>query len=179
MQKRKGIVRFCFSILKHVFFFQKLMVSETNGLSCFVQHRTGCLVGCLRKLQKWCLSSIFDEYQRFAAAKARVSDQRFIELFDTSSFKHLPISLSGSNRWQPSYGTHYYNRIIWKGMSSLSTFLLRKEYLSSKIPSPTKTRNYSVRKHQRHIAFGSNNYVSSSVRPSSLATMCSFFFNCS
>ncbi|GLT75211.1 hypothetical protein SLA2020_469510 [Shorea laevis] len=49
------------------------------------KHRTGCLVGCLRKLQKWCLTSIFDEYQRFAAAKARVSDQRFIELFDVSS----------------------------------------------------------------------------------------------
>ncbi|XVF26128.1 hypothetical protein REPUB_Repub13aG0273300 [Reevesia pubescens] len=43
------------------------------------KHRTGCLVGCLRKLQRWCLSSIFDEYQRFAAAKARVSDQRFME----------------------------------------------------------------------------------------------------
>ncbi|KAF2309057.1 hypothetical protein GH714_000294 [Hevea brasiliensis] len=40
------------------------------------KHRTGCLVGCLRKLQRWYLSSIFDEYQRFAAAKARVSDQR-------------------------------------------------------------------------------------------------------
>ncbi|XP_039049155.1 tyrosine-protein phosphatase DSP1-like isoform X2 [Hibiscus syriacus] len=39
------------------------------------KHRTGCLVGCLRKLQRWCLSSVFDEYQRFAAAKARVSDQ--------------------------------------------------------------------------------------------------------
>ncbi|KAJ6334253.1 hypothetical protein OIU78_011200 [Salix suchowensis] len=39
------------------------------------KHRTGCLVGCLRKLQQWCLTSIFDEYQRFAAAKARVSDQ--------------------------------------------------------------------------------------------------------
>ncbi|CAK7349043.1 unnamed protein product [Dovyalis caffra] len=49
------------------------------------KHRTGCLVGCLRKLQKWCLSSIFDEYQRFAAAKARVSDQRFMELFDVST----------------------------------------------------------------------------------------------
>ncbi|KAH9315568.1 hypothetical protein KI387_024195, partial [Taxus chinensis] len=30
------------------------------------KHRTGCLVGCLRKVQSWCLSSIFDEYQRFA-----------------------------------------------------------------------------------------------------------------
>ncbi|GAV61234.1 Y_phosphatase2 domain-containing protein [Cephalotus follicularis] len=58
------------------------------------KHRTGCLVGCLRKLQRWCLSSIFDEYQRFAAAKARVSDQRFIELFDISSFRHIPLPSS-------------------------------------------------------------------------------------
>ncbi|GMJ00655.1 plant and fungi atypical dual-specificity phosphatase 1 [Hibiscus trionum] len=58
------------------------------------KHRTGCLVGCLRKLQRWCLSSVFDEYQRFAAAKARVSDQRFMELFDVSSFK-----ASAENAW--------------------------------------------------------------------------------
>nr|KJB63321.1 hypothetical protein B456_010G185200 [Gossypium raimondii] len=51
------------------------------------KHRTGCLVGCLRKMQRWYLSSIFDEYQRFAGAKARVSDQRFIERFDVSSSK--------------------------------------------------------------------------------------------
>uniref|UniRef100_A0A2P2K1U8 diphosphoinositol-polyphosphate diphosphatase n=1 Tax=Rhizophora mucronata TaxID=61149 RepID=A0A2P2K1U8_RHIMU len=62
------------------------------------KHRTGCLVGCLRKLQRWYLSSIFDEYQRFAAAKARVSDQRFIELFDVSSLKHIPMSFSSSKR---------------------------------------------------------------------------------
>ncbi|GMP53854.1 hypothetical protein CsSME_00019200 [Camellia sinensis var. sinensis] len=62
------------------------------------KHRTGCLVGCFRKLQRWCLSSVFDEYQRFAAAKSRVSDQRFMELFDASSFKHLPMSFSCSMR---------------------------------------------------------------------------------
>ncbi|KAL8205290.1 hypothetical protein R6Q57_008841 [Mikania cordata] len=54
------------------------------------KHRTGCLVGCLRKIQRWCLTSIFDEYQRFAAAKARLSDQRFMELFDASGFKDIP-----------------------------------------------------------------------------------------
>ncbi|KAL6594383.1 hypothetical protein ACP70R_048576 [Stipagrostis hirtigluma subsp. patula] len=58
------------------------------------KHRTGCVVGCLRKLQCWCLTSIFDEYQRFAAAKARVSDLRFIELFDISSIKHTPGSFT-------------------------------------------------------------------------------------
>eukprot|EP00039_Didymoeca_costata_P012022 m.172075 g.172075 ORF g.172075 m.172075 type:complete len:179 (-) comp15360_c0_seq21:806-1342(-) len=48
------------------------------------KHRTGCLVGCLRKLQNWCHSSICDEYRRFAAPKARALDQQFIELFDIS-----------------------------------------------------------------------------------------------
>ncbi|XP_068640731.1 probable tyrosine-protein phosphatase DSP4 [Aristolochia californica] len=62
------------------------------------KHRTGCLVGCLRKLQRWCLSSVFDEYQRFAAAKARVSDQRFMERFDVSSLKHLPSSFTCAKR---------------------------------------------------------------------------------
>ena len=32
----------------------------------FFQHRTGCVVGCLRKLHKWCLSSVFDKYMHFA-----------------------------------------------------------------------------------------------------------------
>ncbi|XP_054797331.1 tyrosine-protein phosphatase DSP1-like [Prosopis cineraria] len=63
------------------------------------KHRTGCVVGCFRKLQKWCLSSVFDEYLRFAAAKARVSDMRFVESFDTSSLlAHLPMSFSFSQR---------------------------------------------------------------------------------
>ncbi|KAM1059474.1 hypothetical protein ACFX13_024798 [Malus domestica] len=62
------------------------------------KHRTGCLVGCLRKLQRWCLTSVFDEYQRFAAAKARVADQRFMEMFDVSSLKHLPMTFSCSKR---------------------------------------------------------------------------------
>jgi len=53
------------------------------------QHRTGCLVGCYRKLQKWRLASVIDEYLRFAAAKARISDQLFMESFDVSNLKPL------------------------------------------------------------------------------------------
>ncbi|WRX27519.1 Atypical dual-specificity phosphatase Siw14-like - like 3 [Theobroma cacao] len=77
---------------------------KANGIRLFqfgidgCKHRTGCLVGCLRKVQRWCLSSIFDEYQRFAAAKARVSDQRFMERFEVSSLKHSPTTFSCSKR---------------------------------------------------------------------------------
>ncbi|KAI5409267.1 Tyrosine-protein phosphatase dsp5 [Lathyrus oleraceus] len=46
------------------------------------KHRTGCVVGCFRKMQNWCLSSVFEEYQRYAGAKSRTADLTFIEMFD-------------------------------------------------------------------------------------------------
>eukprot|EP00124_Ichthyophonus_hoferi_P001043 Ihof_evm5s47 gene=Ihof_evmTU5s47 len=33
------------------------------------RHRTGTLIGCLRKLQRWNLTSIFEEYRRYAGTK--------------------------------------------------------------------------------------------------------------
>ncbi|XP_074556320.1 inositol diphosphatase DSP1-like [Curcuma longa] len=53
------------------------------------KHRTGCVVGCLRKMQRWCLVSIFDEYKCIATVKARISDQNFIEGFDVTSLTQL------------------------------------------------------------------------------------------
>lgn len=47
-----------------------------------VQHRTGCVIGCLRKIMGWELGNIFPEYHHYADPKARVLDERFIELFD-------------------------------------------------------------------------------------------------
>ena len=46
------------------------------------KHRVGCIVGILRKLQEWSLSSIFDEYRRFAGLKGRIADQDYIEAYD-------------------------------------------------------------------------------------------------
>ena len=44
--------------------FRPLLIHCTKGT-----HRTGCVVGCLRKLEEWSLTSIFDEYQRYAGSK--------------------------------------------------------------------------------------------------------------
>ncbi|KAK7340362.1 hypothetical protein VNO77_21064 [Canavalia gladiata] len=57
------------------------------------KHRTGCLVGCLRKLQNWCLSSVFEEYQRFAGVKSRITDLTFIEMFDILSLRQCLYSI--------------------------------------------------------------------------------------
>lgn len=50
----------------------------------------GTIVGCLRKLQRWNLTSIFEEYRRYAGPKVRVLNEQFIELFDTDLVR-VPI----------------------------------------------------------------------------------------
>ncbi|KAK1319556.1 putative tyrosine-protein phosphatase [Acorus calamus] len=57
------------------------------------KHRTGCLVGCFRKLQNWCLSSVFEEYQRFAGAKSRIADLKYIEMFDVTSIRQCLLGI--------------------------------------------------------------------------------------
>lgn len=47
------------------------------------RHRTGTVVGCLRKLQCWNLTSVLEEYRRYAGGKVRLLNEQFIELFDT------------------------------------------------------------------------------------------------
>lgn len=59
------------------------------------KHRTGCLVGCIRKLQNWSLTMIFDEYRRFAFPKVRALDQQFIELYDDQEI----IRLARERNW--------------------------------------------------------------------------------
>ncbi|KAK9365414.1 tyrosine phosphatase family-domain-containing protein [Lipomyces kononenkoae] len=74
------------------------------------KHRTGCLVGCLRKLQDWSLTMIFDEYRRFAHPKVRPLDQQFIELYDEREvlilgrvFRWLPL------RWDRTVHQYHSN----------------------------------------------------------------------
>eukprot|EP00002_Diphylleia_rotans_P035290 TRINITY_DN7688_c0_g1_i1.p1 TRINITY_DN7688_c0_g1~~TRINITY_DN7688_c0_g1_i1.p1 ORF type:complete len:177 (+),score=33.64 TRINITY_DN7688_c0_g1_i1:51-581(+) len=64
------------------------------------RHHTGTICGCFRKLQRWNLTSILEEYRRFAGSKVRLMSEQFIELFDTDlvaipseapSWLHLPI----------------------------------------------------------------------------------------
>ncbi|GAA0162165.1 protein phosphatase [Lithospermum erythrorhizon] len=51
------------------------------------KHRTGCLVGSLRKLQNWCFSSVEDEYKLLSGIKWRQKDVDFLQGFDVSSLR--------------------------------------------------------------------------------------------
>jgi hypothetical protein len=55
-----------------------VMIMGSSGIN-----ETGTVVGCLRRLQGWNLSSIIDEYRRFAGSKGKNVNELFIELFDT------------------------------------------------------------------------------------------------
>ena len=47
---------------------------------------------------RWSITSIFDEYRRFAGNKARRADQEFIELFNTAAAV-ASVSLEGCPSW--------------------------------------------------------------------------------
>ena len=53
------------------------------------QYRVGCVVGCIRRLQRWSHISLLEEYARFAGEK--MSDEEFIERFDLSRVKLDPV----------------------------------------------------------------------------------------
>ncbi|KAI3796859.1 hypothetical protein L1987_39545 [Smallanthus sonchifolius] len=57
------------------------------------KHRTGCLVGCLRKLQNWCLSSVLEEYKVYAGEKSRETDLNFLEKYDVSYLRQCLHSI--------------------------------------------------------------------------------------
>lgn len=47
------------------------------------RHRTGTIIGCLRRLQNWNLASVSEEYRRFTGAKGgRIQVELLIEGFD-------------------------------------------------------------------------------------------------
>ncbi|WFD29158.1 protein-tyrosine-phosphatase [Malassezia sp. CBS 17886] len=63
-----------------------VLVTDTTGI-----FETGTLLGCLRKMQGWNLSSILVEYRAYAASRARSTNERFIEMFDTDLVTLPPL----------------------------------------------------------------------------------------
>jgi len=68
--------------------YHPIMVMCASGI-----HQTGTLVGCLRRLQNWSLTSILVEYRSYACHRStRYGDEQFIELFDVDLVT-LPVNL--------------------------------------------------------------------------------------
>jgi len=64
------------------------------------------LVGCLRRIQHWSLTSILDEFRAFAGSKGRLAHEQFIEFFDIDLVtlpeqEHLPTWFVDRNLEDP------------------------------------------------------------------------------
>lgn len=86
----KGKVSLFPIILKKDLFSEKRALILCFSFSC-VQHRTGCLIGVLRRLQTWSLTAIFDEYRRYSHPKSRQMDLQFIEAFKGLDLVSFPF----------------------------------------------------------------------------------------
>lgn len=71
------------------------------------RYRTGIVCGCFRKLQRWNLVSILEEYRLFAAGKGRAENEEFIELFDVDLVTGSDGGGGGPQQlqMQPTWGT--------------------------------------------------------------------------
>lgn len=56
------------------------------------KHRTGCVVGVVRKLSGWNTESVIDEYRSYAQPKIRECDVAYLEAFQISSLREVPAS---------------------------------------------------------------------------------------
>jgi len=63
------------------------------------KHRTGCVMGILRRLQGWALTPVLAEYRMYATPKERVMDQMFIELFNIGNLSGKVDKTKVDPRW--------------------------------------------------------------------------------
>ena len=61
------------------------------------KHRTGTIIGCLRKFRGWALTPILHEYILFASPKVRFEDQMRIEAFNPDSLVTDTNRSNGNN----------------------------------------------------------------------------------
>ncbi|KAI1488859.1 tyrosine phosphatase family-domain-containing protein [Biscogniauxia mediterranea] len=62
------------------------------------KHRTGCVVGVLRKAHEWDTNSVIQEYTKFAAPKIRETDVKYLTDFRASSLLSSSTTLSMNAR---------------------------------------------------------------------------------
>jgi len=60
-----------------------------------LQHRTGCIVACLRKVQRWSLPVVIEEYRQFSWPKSRDNDEKIIAIWDESQLGATALSFGG------------------------------------------------------------------------------------
>ncbi|XP_042422841.1 tyrosine-protein phosphatase DSP5-like [Zingiber officinale] len=77
------------------------------------KHRTGCVVGCFRRLQNWCMTSVHEEYVKFASTKARPSDMVFIEKFDISQMMECVFGII----YRYHFSGHQARRLVYQKIS--------------------------------------------------------------
>lgn len=71
------------------------------------RHRTGTVIGCLRRIMGWNLASVSEEYRRFTGSRGgRILVELLIEAFDT---KLVKIDKKKSPQWLPDISKYDIN----------------------------------------------------------------------
>ncbi|KAK3386903.1 tyrosine phosphatase family-domain-containing protein [Podospora didyma] len=75
------------------------------------KHRTGCVVGVVRKVSGWDVSTIIDEYKEYAAPKIRECDVNYITNFELADISNLFVRESIASITLPLRPTRSFLRV--------------------------------------------------------------------
>ncbi|GAW13132.1 hypothetical protein ANO14919_025100 [Xylariales sp. No.14919] len=95
------------------------------------RHRTGCVVGVLRKSSQWNVKRIIDEYTTFAEPKVREVDLKYLAGFELASLWYQPQAVA-------SLGTvrRFYKFVIVVFLALLTFYPLSKFNVQEPRPRP-------------------------------------------
>src|SRR5579871_5241783 len=68
-----------------------MFIFNSTHSSYSLKHRTGCVVGVIRKVMGWRPESIVEEYTKYAHPKTRESDISYIEKFDINILSDVDV----------------------------------------------------------------------------------------
>lgn len=97
------------------------------------------IVACLRRVQKWSLLSIYEEYRRFAGVKLQLQQpiEEFIEIFDIDVFSNIVVK-NNRKRIDDQRGSNEDLNLIEHEMLLTPTKFSRGGYYSGSPPPNAK-----------------------------------------
>ncbi|PVU91858.1 hypothetical protein BB561_004172 [Smittium simulii] len=94
---------------------QPILVHCNRGV-----RRVGCIVGCLRRMQGWAMTAIFEEFQRFSGNRIRIPDQEPIVSLRSHYSSYAKVFLSEYSPEKSNYNPEKFNAFILDLLEQIS-----------------------------------------------------------
>ncbi|MBE3045243.1 hypothetical protein IMZ48_22360 [Candidatus Bathyarchaeota archaeon] len=102
------------------------------------QHRTGCVVGTIRKLHNWNLSTVLAEYRTFADPKPRDPDIQYLTAVEPAEFLREAVAHDAGHVVIAGHPIGPFSRLIAFVVVLLLLWFFTMYQIVSLMPTPSR-----------------------------------------